>query len=418
VIEQTATLLFALAILHTFSVSLFQRWARNFREGSFAENLFHLLGEVEVVFGLWAAAFIGYFAIAAGKGDALTYLKSCNFTEPAFVFAIMVVASTKPILDFSEWCIRSAARFIPLAPGTGYFVVAFIVGPVLGSLITEPAAMTVVALLLARNLFHQNISSALKYSLLGLLFVNISIGGTLTHFAAPPVVMVAAKWGWTTPFIFSTIGYKSLLAITVSTLAVGFWFRNELKKIEIQRISNRLATPVWVILVHGLFLAAIVLSSHHMVVFLPVLLFFVGFAQASKEYQAELEIKRSLLVGFFLSGLVVFGGMQGWWLAPLLSQLTEGQLYFGATGLTAIADNAAITYLGSQVPGLSDAAKFALVAGSVTGGGLTVIANAPNPAGYGILNSYFGPSGINPIKLFAGAAVPTFITILFLWFLP
>jgi hypothetical protein len=58
-------------------------------------------------------------------------------------------------------------------------------------------------------------------------------------------------------------------------------------------------------------------------------------------------------------------------------------MYFGATALTAITDNAALTYLGSLVEGVSDQLKYALVAGAVSGGGLTVIANAPNPAGAG-----------------------------------
>jgi Na+/H+ antiporter NhaD/arsenite permease-like protein len=93
-------------------------------------------------------------------------------------------------------------------------------------------------------------------------------------------------------------------------------------------------------------------------------------------------------------------------------------MYFGATALTAITDNAALTYLGSLVEGISDQLKYALVAGAVTGGGLTVIANAPNPAGAGILQSSkaFEGTGISPVGLLLGAIPPTLIAIAFFWF--
>lgn len=79
--------------------------------------------------------------------------------------------------------------------------------------------------------------------------------------------------------------------------------------------------------------------------------------------------------------------------------------------LTSFNDNAAITYLASLVPGFSDAAKHAVVAGAVAGGGLTVIANAPNPAGQSILQSYFGEDGVDPGKLFLAASIPTAICV-------
>ena len=63
-------------------------------------------------------------------------------------------------------------------------------------------------------------------------------------------------------------------------------------------------------------------------------------------------------------------------------QPAQSALFFGAAALTAITDNAALTYLGSLVEDISDQSKYSLVAGAVAGGGLTVIANAPNPAGF------------------------------------
>ena len=79
---------------------------------------------------------------------------------------------------------------------------------------------------------------------------------------------------------------------------------------------------------------------------------------------------------------------------------------------TAITDNAALTYLGSLVDSVSDGYKYSLVAGAVTGGGLTVIANAPNPAGFAMLRSSFDDGAINPLGLLINALPPTLIAVL------
>ena len=406
-VEFAASVFFALAILHTFSVKIFQHLARQYPEGSVLENLFHWLGEVEIVFGLWAFVFLAYFALKVSPAEANSYLQSCSFTEPLFVFVIMSLCSSKPVLNLAAQSLN-LSRFLPCNKSVSFYWVALVIGPLLGSFITEPAAMTLTALILLERFYKKNISSALKYATLGLLFVNISIGGTLTPFAAPPVLMVAAKWNWGLLFMLQNFGVRAIVAIVVSTSLVCWHFRKELRgHTEEKSQSHRI--PFWVSAMHLLFLAPIVIFAHAPILFVGFFLLFLGFVRATKEYQSELKIKEGLLVGFFLGGLVVLGGPQRWWLEPLLAQLSELQLYLGAVVLTAVTDNAALTYLGSQVPSLSDASKYFLVAGSVVGGGLTVIANAPNPAGYGILNSSFGPEGISPLRLFKNALLPTLI---------
>ncbi len=69
--------------------------------------------------------------------------------------------------------------------------------------------------------------------------------------------------------------------------------------------------------------------------------------------------------------------------------------------------------------GIPDELKYALVAGAVAGGGLTVIANAPNPAGVGILQDakVFEKEGISPLGLLLGALPPTVMAIVFFWLL-
>jgi hypothetical protein len=413
--EVMGTATFFLAILHTFSVKQFQHLAKGYPEGSAGESIFQLLGEVEVVFGLWAAILLGFLALSQSSSEAIHYLEARNFTEPVFVFVILVVCATRPVLRAAGAFIDLAARAVPLPKTPSFFVSALVIGPLLGGFITEPAAMTVTALLLFERIFTKTDSLKLKYATLGLLFVNVSIGGTLTPYAAPPVLMVASKWGWDLSFMASTFGWRAALAILVSTVLVALRFRTELTSIDPPRDGHHDPIPFWVSLLHLLFLALVVLSSHHMAVFVGLFLFFLGVVSVTREYQDQLRLREGLLVGFFLGGLVVLGGVQQWWLEPLLSRMSATMLYFGSTALTAVTDNAALTYLGAQVPGLSDLSKYALVAGAVTGGGLTVIANAPNPAGYGILNPAFGDEGISPLRLFLAALPPTVIAIICFW---
>ena len=416
-VELLATIFFGLAVLHTFCVKRFAHWAHQCPRGSVRENLLHFLAETEVVFGLWAAAlFFGIAVVERSVGAAVDYIDSLNFTEPKFIFVIMVVAATRPVVKLAETLIALAARLIPAQESVAFYISALVLGPLLGSFITEPAAMTVLALVLKRRYFDRGISPKLAYATLGLLFVNVSIGGTLTHFAAPPVLMVAAKWNWDMAFMFEHFGWRAASACAVSTAMVAAVFWKELKGLEVERNeSGRI--PAWLTAAHLVFLALVVAFAHHPNVFFGILVVFLGLVTATREYQDALKLREGLLVGFFLAGLVTLGSLQAYWLKPLIQSLGSNSLFYGAVGLTALTDNAALTYLGSLVEGISDELKYALVAGAVTGGGLTVIANAPNPAGVGILKDAkaFEGEGISPLGLFLGALPPTAVAIVFFW---
>lgn len=416
IVQYVATALFGIAILHTFLVKKFAAIAHRYPVGSVGENFFHLLSEIEVVFGFWAGVLILFLALSLSPTAAIEYVDTRNFTEPIFVFVIMTVCATKPILDIAGRIMGGIAQLFPGNRDMAEFVVIMIVGPLLGSLITEPAAMTVCALMLLDKFFLRTEDVKFKYAMIGLLFVNISIGGTLTSYAAPPVLMVAQTWNWDTAFMFTHFGWKAMIACVVSTVLVAWRFRRSilmLKPLKVTKRSRR--TPLGIDFVHLAFVALIVLTSHHVSVFMGLFLFFIGVTAVTKEYQEPLKLKESLLVGFFLAGLVVLGGPQGWWLQPVLAKLQSLPLFVGSAALTAFTDNAALTYLGSLVPDLSDESKYALVAGAVTGGGLTVIANAPNPAGFGILNGSFGETGISPIGLLFGALPPTLVAAALFW---
>jgi hypothetical protein len=415
-VQLAAIAIFTLAVLHTFATRAFQHIAHVQPNHA---GLWHLLGEVEAVFGFWAMVLLLFLAAYATPAAAMTYLQDRSFTEPAFIFVIMVIAASRPVLDVAGALLLVVARRLPLRPSLAYYLTVLTIGPLLGSLITEPAAMTLSALLLRRGYFNPQAPKAFKYATLGVLFVNISIGGTLTPYAAPPVLMVAERWGWDMSFMLYHFGWKAALACIINAVGVSIIYRAHLTQIStVQDAVARLETPWPVVMVHLVFMTAVVATNHHPLVFIGLFLFFLGFAEAYKRYQSRLILREGLMVAFFLAGLVVLGGMQDWWLQPLLSGMNSTVLFYGATALTAITDNAALTYLGSLVDGMSDSAKYALVAGAVAGGGMTVIANAPNPAGFAILKGSFDEGAISPLWLAVAAAPPTLVAIAAFQLLP
>ena len=435
-----ATAIFVIAIVHTFAASWFARLGhraqhrhdescrkdgRQRTPSVLAESL-HFLGEVEVVFGLWAAILLVALVVGKGWQVASHYLNDeVTYTEPMFVVVIMTLASTRPIVTLAESWLGRLAKVGGSTPAAWWLSILTI-GPLLGSFITEPAAMTICALLLSRQFFDLDPSPRLKYATLGLLFVNVSIGGTLTHFAAPPVLIVARTWEWDTAFMLGHFGWRATSAIVIGTGLYYLIFRREFAALGRAASApdafqpsddvspdgfKLLPVPPWVTLAHALFIAWTVLTVHEPALFIGGFLFFLGFAKATGAFQSQIELRSPLLVGFFLAGLVIHGGLQGWWIAPVLSGLSALPLFFSAAVLTAFNDNALITYLATLVPSLNESLKVAVVEGAVTGGGLTVIANAPNPAGQALLSRFFN-GAVSPVRLLLGALIPTLIACL------
>jgi hypothetical protein len=405
-LELVALGIFVLALAHTFATKQLERLCNRYPRHA---GLFHLLGEVEVVFGFWAIVLVLAMVAMAGGPRALAYAESRNYTEPLFVFVVMVMAASRPILATVVRVVDRLAGVLPVARpvATAWLCLAAI--PLLGSLVTEPAAMTIAALMMAPSIFAPHVPERLKYLALGVLFVNVSIGGTLTSYAAPPVLMVATAWQWDSAWMLSQFGWKASIAALVNATFATFVLRKHLRA-AVPAPADAIAetkVPILVVLVHLALLAGVVLLVHHPIGFLGLFLMFLGFTQAYERHQSPLILREALLVAFFLAGLVLLGSMQSWWLQPIVSGLRPLALFFGALGLTAITDNAALTYLGSLLAGMSDTSKYMLVAGAVAGGGLTVVANAPNPAGIALLKRGFADETIGAGHLLIGAALPT-----------
>ena len=433
-----ATVIFLLAIIHTFLAPKFLSVSHRMQRAheaklreihgpdlhdivpvrqrqSIPAAVFHFLGEVEVVFGIWVIPLAILMWIYKGPDVTRQYLdQGVSYVEPLFVVIIMAIAASRPIVQVA---VRGLGLIAGKSPARWWFVLLTL-GPILGSFITEPAAMTICALLLGREFYRLGPSPRFMYATLGLLFVNISVGGALTNFAAPPVLIVAAKWNWSTLFMLEQFGLRALAGIIIGNIVYFLIFRKEFAQLEMHaqvippdKEDGMEPVPFWITCVHLLFLAWTVVVAHEPALFIGGFLFFLAFTMATTAYQDEINMRSPMLVGFFLAGLVIHGGLQGWWIEPVLSRLGEYPLLFGATILTAFNDNAAITYLATLVPTFSDELKIAVVSGAICGGGLTVIANAPNPAGQALLQKYF-PNGIAPGGLLLAALLPTLVMLL------
>lgn len=455
-----ATGVFGLAVMHAFAAPMFARAAHRLEaahaahvaaggapvnehgeSSDFRAAVLHLLGEVEAVFGLWAFALFALMVAWPGKGWAFAcrYAESgdyafalgagasgpSKFVEPLFVFIIMALASARPVVNLAGRALGATARLFGGSPAA-HWLTLLTLAPLLGSLITEPAAMTIAAWLLSRQFFALRPSESLKYATLALLFVNVSVGGALTHFAAPPIVMVAAGWGWGLTDVFRQFGPGALATIILSNAVYFLYFRKEFAALRAAAAPSSAApsVPFWVTGTHLLLMVWTVamLAGHHPILMIGGLLAFLAFTVATPQWQSPLRLRGPLLVGFFLAGLVVLGGLQGWWIGPVLLRLGDQALLLAATVLTSFNDNAAITYLAAQVPALAapgavaDGLRHAVVAGALAGGGLTVIANAPNPAGQSILAPHFD-GGVSAWKLALWALLPSVLAVLCLGFL-
>lgn len=435
-----ATSIFFLAIVHTFLAPMFLRWARDMEErkhlqwlekqasggdekeepASFRAVTLHYLGEIEAVFGVWAVPLIGVVTLYHGWSQAEYFLEhAVHFSEAVFVVVVMAIAGTQPILFLAEKILAFVAHRLGGTP-VAWWLTILVVGPLLGSFITEPAAMTICAILLGQHFFRYQPSRPLAYATVALLFCNISVGGVLTHFAAPPVIMVSKIWGWNTPFMFFTFGWKALCSVTAGSLGYLFLFRKELGDIsqraleieaDVGAVHERTVSP-FVIIGNISFLTWTVTHAHSPRLVIIGFLFFLAFVDATRHFQRSVSLRAPLLVGFFLAGLVIHGEFQAWWIEPLITRLGEVTLFVSSVALSAFNDNASITYLASIVPHFSDDLKYMIVAGALAGGGLTIIANAANPAGNAILSRFFD-GGISPLKLLLAALLPLLVNVTF-----
>lgn len=418
-LEHLATLFFTIALIHTFLIPLIVRLTRTLKEGSLTSKALHLISEVELIFAFWALIFLLAWVVTAGTLPVSKFIQSINISEPFFIFCIVVMASAKPVLQFVKQALiliaNSIAKLLKIPPAFCQIAVLLTLGPLLGSVITEPAAMTLVSLLLLQMFKNtqtdEQIDNKFVYAVLAVLFVNVSIGGALTHFAAPPILMVARIWQWDFLSVFKNLGIASIIAVFVNAGFLTVYYKKNILQLRPLNV-DAVNIPSWITLGHVLLIASSVYYLHQPRILFLLLLICVGFVRMTRTFQEKLRWKEGFFVALFLLGLMVLGTFQRWWLEPILAVLSEKIIFFAAVGLTAVVDNAALTYLGAQVPNLTNGAKWAIVSGALAGGGLTIFANAPNPIGFSLLQTIFPQKTLSSVKLLQAAVIPTAVAVI------
>ena len=348
---------FALALVHA---SLANAVARRV-----PPRLRPVLGEIEWVFPAWALVYLLVRVLVDGPVPTWAFVRDRSVHEPLLIFALMTACSVRPLARVVDRAIAAAARVLPLPRAQRGLAAALVGGPLLGSLITEPAAMTITAMNLKATWFTRPLSPRLRHDLLATLFVNVSVGGLLTSYAAAPMLMVADEWGWDAYYVLRHFGAPAVLSCVINVGLLLYLHRGELGRLR------------------------------------P--------APGSAADRPFVDVHAALGTAAFLTGLIVLGPSQRWWIAPLLERLPTEALYAGSALLTAVVDNAALTYLAAQVPALGEIARRAVVAGAVVGGGLTLLANAPNAAGFAILKETFVDRTVSPLALLRAAIRPTLV---------
>lgn len=424
-----ALIILICAIIHTLFVHKIHDVARHLeakqahkRHGkrfqrSILVQLIYFLAEVEVVFAFWAFPLFLLMTFNFGASVALEYINTRDYTETLFVVIILSMASTRPIIHISQVVIQFIANRFGGNLSAWWFAL-LTACPLMGSFVTEAGAMAIGAYLLSKQFYHYRPSSKLAYATLALLFTNVSVGGVMTSFASPAVLILSHAWNWTNWYVFINFGWKAIIGVVAANTVYWIYFRKEFALLNQKQHSSHesfiapredhTAVPFWITLVHIFFMVLIVITAEYPAIFVATYLFFVGFHQSTRHHQDSLKLARPLLVGLFLAGLVIHGGLQGWWVVKLLADLTPIQVLGASMSLTAFNDNTAIAYLATLIPNWTDTYKYALFVGVVCGGGLTVIANAPNPAGFVILSEHFN-NRISSWNLFLAALTPAFV---------
>lgn len=439
------SVVFLLAIIHTFlagkihnlAIKVERRRIKKIRElkslnqipedayeHSITSGLLKFFGEVEVVLMIWVIV-LGIIFLVSDKWTVFLYYleNKVVFTEPLFVVVIMTIASTRPITYSTEIIVSWLAKKLKLIfrsfSGSLAFICLFFVS-LMGSIITEVAAITIAALLMSDLIFKHTKNMTFKYASLGCLLVNISIGGALTHFAAPVILIVAQKWNITTLYTLENFGLPVILSCFIVSMLYYLIFFKEFKRIDTKidlenankpKEKPKLAVPVWIIMIHYGFIVWTVFNSHHPVLFLGGYLILIGFVLATVPYQNSINVRSPLLIGMFLAGLIIHGGLQGWWIVPLLSQLNDVELFGTSFVLSMFNDNAGVSFLSSLIPNISESAKKLILSGALTAGGMTILANAPNPTAFTLLKSDFD-KGISHFYVFLAALLPSIIAVI------
>lgn len=389
-------------------------------------RLVHVLAEGEGGPPIWTLILFVIGIILIGYENMKGYLESVNIAEPMFVGGMVLVASTKPVLDASERIIMFLAQKLPLPGLLGFFAVTLTLGPLLGSFITEPAAMVVVVSLVMRQVKGRHLTRRFLYLLLGVICTNVSVGGALTPIAAPAIVVIADSVGWDIAFTMQNFGPKAILTVLTTTTVVviipywrtlagmdfhaGMNGNGDFHKHDLPENKAAWKKALALSINVGI-IGLMIVFSHTPVMMLLTLFLFYIFHDVFHAYHSPMKFMDGFRVAAFLYGILALGTLQRWWIEPLIHELDDGTLYFSIAGLTTIMDNALLTYLVSLVEGIEQSLLILIVWAALAAGGALLPANAPNPIAKVEMQTIFPNQEPSMVQWFINALPSTIIAL-------
>lgn len=427
------SIIFVCAIIHTFLTSTFYSLHEKYKKKTSKDlekrkryrllsEVYYFLSEVELVFGFWIVPLIVGLLFTSEIDQTILYLRTRDYTYAIYMTVVVVFASTRPVVIFAEKVLEYISRLGGNNAKSWWWTI-LTVGPILDIILKEPGAMTISSILLAKTCFPFIKDTKFRYATLALLFINISLCGLLAPYTSRSLFLVATQENWNTGYTIVRFGWKAIMILLINNSLYYYFFKKHFAK-DSSSIAVLLAKeqkespPLWLTMIHLLFLAGIVLSSEYPPIFLGIFFLFLGVHKATSHYQGReqgpLNLKPAIFVGFFFASLLIHGELQSWWAVRFLQNIGFAQGLLISTLLSSVVDNAVVLYFLDQIKPLSEAALYAIVVGALSSGGLTLMANAPNLIGYSNLRVFFGGK-ISLVALFLAALPLTLISLFVFW---
>ncbi|WP_213357473.1 putative Na+/H+ antiporter [Chlamydiifrater phoenicopteri] len=419
--------IFSLSLVHMFLTPYFYKVCENYAHKKMVypeqrekygvlSELFKILSRVELVFILWSAPLFFWFLITEGTRLSIAYFSSRNYIFPFFVVVIVLFIESRPIVYLGERLLSKIANFGKKSPAAWWWTI-LLVSPFITPLIKETGTMVLACVLLVAKFFPFSPSKKFSYATAGLLFSNVSIGGMLFPITSRAVFLINSKLRWSAVFVLKYFSWKAFLAILVSTTIYYLIFRKEFQAFPSTIPSRKTseAVPWWVVVVHILFLVAVIFVRHIPVILVGVVLTFLGFRALTIMYQSPISFTKVGMVGLFFSGLILFGDLQEWWVLALMEKVSyEGHMIISFI-MSMFLDNALVNYLIFKLPSANDCYHYLAISGAMSAGGLTLMANVPNIIGYLLLRPSFKVRSVSLVWLFVAALPPAVISALIFW---
>lgn len=421
---------FILSIVHIFMIPVFARLYRNYQNKriAFPEDWkrflwlgewYRLMSTIELVFLLWSVPLFFWFLYTEGYKGTMAYLNTRNYTFSMFIIVMWLLLGSKPISYAVEHAFAKIANIGRQSPKSWWLTVMF-VAPLSTIFLRETGAIIIATTLLAKYFYDLSPSTRFSYATMGLLFSNVSIGGLLTTSSSRSLSMILRTLRWDNYEVMTHFGWKALLAICLSTTVYYYLFRREFhhfpRKIE-HIINAGRKIPIWIICVHIAMAFAAMRFRSAPVLMGGVCIFYVFFHRLTVFYQNKIDFWKVCCLGVFFIGMSFVGGLQEWWILKLVKNSSDFGYMWAAYILSIFLDNVLVNLMMHDLPVVTDCYLYLVVAGCMSAGGLTLIANTPNIVSFATLRPFFQKPSFSFWKLFLASLFPSVLALMLFWLL-